>query len=251
MINFFRKIRMQLVNENKFAKYFRYAIGEVILVVIGILIALFINQKANYNNERKNEIAILKERRSNLENDLSEISEDISYMDSVNDGCDFIVNYLKHFDRPNSKFNHNVLKIRTTPHFNPNTSGYRLLVSKGVEIIQNNKLRSAISDLYESSYPYYQKYEQERIEFRIRHIEPALLNYFSWINTNDQLWLGEYEISQNDYNFIASEDKFKKLVHAIIRENGLVQNRAHRTKGYIVNLTSKLDEELNTKTSNY
>ena len=64
---------MQLVNENKFAKYFRYAIGEVILVVIGILIALFINQKANYNNERKNEIAILKEIRSNLTGPLTPV----------------------------------------------------------------------------------------------------------------------------------------------------------------------------------
>ena len=43
MINFFRKIRRRLYNENKFSKYFQYAIGEILLVVIGILIALVIN----------------------------------------------------------------------------------------------------------------------------------------------------------------------------------------------------------------
>lgn len=50
MIKFFRKIRQQLLSNNKFNKYLLYAIGEIILVVIGILIALQIN---NWNEERK------------------------------------------------------------------------------------------------------------------------------------------------------------------------------------------------------
>ena len=43
MIKFFRKIRQQLLTENKFKKYLIYAIGEITLVVIGILIALSLN----------------------------------------------------------------------------------------------------------------------------------------------------------------------------------------------------------------
>ncbi|MBO3118020.1 hypothetical protein J4050_14780 [Winogradskyella sp. DF17] len=54
MIKFFRRIRQQLLDENKTGKYFKYAIGEIVLVVIGILIALQIN---NWNENRKNEIA--------------------------------------------------------------------------------------------------------------------------------------------------------------------------------------------------
>ena len=50
MINFFRKKRKKLADENKAAKYARYAIGEIVLVVIGILIALSIN---NWNENRK------------------------------------------------------------------------------------------------------------------------------------------------------------------------------------------------------
>jgi hypothetical protein len=51
MIKFFRKIRQNLLMENKTAKYFKYAIGEIILVVFGILIALSIN---NWNESGKN-----------------------------------------------------------------------------------------------------------------------------------------------------------------------------------------------------
>lgn len=50
MIKFFRHIRQQLINDNKNSKYFKYAIGEIVLVVIGILIALQIN---NWNEGRK------------------------------------------------------------------------------------------------------------------------------------------------------------------------------------------------------
>jgi hypothetical protein len=52
MIKFFRKIRYDLMEKNKTGKYFKYAIGEIVLVVIGILIALSIN---NWN-ENRNEI---------------------------------------------------------------------------------------------------------------------------------------------------------------------------------------------------
>jgi NADH:ubiquinone oxidoreductase subunit 6 (subunit J) len=53
MIKFFREIRQQLLTENRFSKYLLYAIGEIVLVVIGILIALQIN---NWNEAKKQEI---------------------------------------------------------------------------------------------------------------------------------------------------------------------------------------------------
>ena len=53
MIKFFRKIRQKLLSEGKTGKYLKYAIGEIVLVVIGILIALQIN---NWNENRKAEI---------------------------------------------------------------------------------------------------------------------------------------------------------------------------------------------------
>ena len=52
MLKFFRNIRRRLLSENKFSKYLAYAVGEIILVVIGILIALQIN---TWNEEKKND----------------------------------------------------------------------------------------------------------------------------------------------------------------------------------------------------
>ncbi len=72
MIKFFRKIRQRLLSESKFSKYLLYAIGEIILVVIGILIALQIN---NWNEERKN-FALVESYTENLIEDL--VSDSIS-----------------------------------------------------------------------------------------------------------------------------------------------------------------------------
>ena len=54
MISFLRKIRQQLLSKNRFSKYSLYALGEIILVVIGILIALQINNWNNNNTEKNN-----------------------------------------------------------------------------------------------------------------------------------------------------------------------------------------------------
>ena len=53
MIKFFRKIRQDLLRDNKIGDYLKYAVGEIVLVVIGILIALSIN---NWNESRKNDL---------------------------------------------------------------------------------------------------------------------------------------------------------------------------------------------------
>lgn len=66
MFKFFRKIRFNLMNENKTGKYLKYAFGEIILVVIGILIALQIN---NWNENRKGSI-LEKEYLTRLKSDL-------------------------------------------------------------------------------------------------------------------------------------------------------------------------------------
>ena len=78
MIKFFRKIRQNLLIENKTGAYFKYAIGEIILVVIGILIALQINHW-NENRKENSSLQILTENLNNeFEKNLIELELDIS-----------------------------------------------------------------------------------------------------------------------------------------------------------------------------
>jgi hypothetical protein len=84
MIKFFRKIRQKLAYENNVRKYFRYAIGEVLLVVIGILIALQIN---NWNENRKLESkskSLIGRLIKETKRDIEKIKYHIEYVESIN-----------------------------------------------------------------------------------------------------------------------------------------------------------------------
>jgi len=83
MIKFFRNIRKNLVKAGKTTKYFKYAIGEIVLVVVGILIALQINNWNEVKKIKTLETKILKELHNNLILDIDEIHNDVNYMETL------------------------------------------------------------------------------------------------------------------------------------------------------------------------
>ena len=58
MIKFFRNIRKTLLVQGKIANYIKYAVGEILLVVIGILLALYLNNLNDLYQLKKDEIKI-------------------------------------------------------------------------------------------------------------------------------------------------------------------------------------------------
>ena len=82
MIKFFRKIRQNLLSQGKFSKYLIYAIGEIALVVVGILIAL---QIGNINEERKKQeqgIILKQALKTELKSDVELIKSDLEYVEA-------------------------------------------------------------------------------------------------------------------------------------------------------------------------
>jgi len=90
MIKFFRQIRKTLLMENKTSKYFKYAIGEIVLVVIGILIALQIN---NWN-QAQTEKRILNTQLTNLLDDLKSDRTRLYNLDTISNFRYYSINYL-------------------------------------------------------------------------------------------------------------------------------------------------------------
>ncbi|NND15844.1 MAG: hypothetical protein HKN89_05925 [Eudoraea sp.] len=74
MIKFFRKIRQQLLTENKFNRYLLYALGEIVLVVFGILIALTINKNYEQRQTEKKIALIFEEILDEIEDDIFKIN---------------------------------------------------------------------------------------------------------------------------------------------------------------------------------
>ena len=153
MIKFFRQIRYNLMEQNKTGKYFKYAIGEIFLVMIGILLALQVN---NWNEQRKSN----NQERLYLNRLLSENKEDIAtFKDNIEDlekGIETVENLSKALTNPDAS---DGLLISSAndyfgfgsiyPIFTSSTSTFDDLSSTGnLKDIRNTRLRDELVKHY-------------------------------------------------------------------------------------------------------
>jgi len=155
MIKFFRNIRQKLLSEGKTGKYLKYALGEIVLVVIGILIALQINnwnegQKANHKQS-----LVLKELLNSINNDLSEYDR---YLDPrlkiKRSGIDSLRTYI--FENKGIKDSLLIKFYKMSKqdvHFRFGNGPFEALKSSGLDLIQNDSLRTHINNTYTSELP--------------------------------------------------------------------------------------------------
>lgn len=146
MIKFFRSIRKTLLNEGKTSKYFKYAIGEIILVVIGILIALQIN---NWNEKKKDiekEQQILLSLREEFKQNIKELEFD----HALNERSLNAIVALMNFDHTNP-FKTKTIDSLLGQMYNYATFDARLGVmnditsSGNLELIRDSKLKYALN----------------------------------------------------------------------------------------------------------
>ncbi len=150
MIKFFRKIRQNLLMENKTGKYFKYAIGEIVLVVIGILIALSIN---NWNENRKKE-TLKNEYKTALINDYTKDTIQINArllrnnlrIERINSIGDSIENgHFNNLESYYKLFINEFVGIRVTNVYN--TNSFNLLISSGKIDLFDKDLRKELMEL--------------------------------------------------------------------------------------------------------
>ena len=143
------------MSSGKTTKYFKYAMGEIVLVVIGILIALQINNWNEYRNERKVEIDILKELKDNLSQDITNLKLKIEENSNFIKANKNILAHLENKTKITDSIKRSYALLGAFSTFRPITAGYENLKSKEVDIIQNKALRNAITKLYDYQYFYF------------------------------------------------------------------------------------------------
>jgi hypothetical protein len=154
MNKFFSKIRQNLLIENKTGKYLKYAFGEIILVVVGILLALQIN---NWNEHRKlkaEEIKLLKEMRSALISDQEDIISNIQEHTSAGNSCSILLNHFSNKLPYHDTLDFHFGNALNTTRFGHSSSPYETLKIKGPDLIENDSLRVMLGNYYDKSIRY-------------------------------------------------------------------------------------------------
>ena len=207
MIKFFRRIRLSLLSQNKFSKYLIYAIGEIILVVIGILIALQINNWNESKQLKKIERKYLLELKSNLKVDLKDINHSISFTKEKMKSTQIVLEYLDGEETYQDTLQRHFGNISISLHFTPQTSAIEgIKTAEGINIIQNDSLRKSISYSYDYLYKhimYIEKEDEHRFQYTI--LRPAL-------NNNLKINHRSLEAEPIDVNNIKNNQNFRNVV---------------------------------------
>jgi hypothetical protein len=156
MIKFFRKIRQQMLKENKTSKYLLYAIGEIILVVIGILIALQINKWNESKINQQTEIEFIIGLKKDLNQDKLKLESCIKNVENNIEAQHFLTSELPTNYKINKKKLDSVFLVFLTPlkSFFPVSGTFDASVSSGnMALFKNKELISKTHLLYNSKYP--------------------------------------------------------------------------------------------------
>ena len=174
MLKFFRKIRQNLISSGKTASYLKYAIGEIILVVIGILIALQIN---NWNESRK----LVIEEKQYYKNIKRQLNEDAGF---INDNIEFNQYYYDQYDYATKLLLSNdrrhldtlaiiAINLLEYSDFHQESNIYAALVNSGeVKLIKNQDIVEGLQKL-EETYIYINRLETSHFDI-IKGVYPEL-----------------------------------------------------------------------------
>lgn len=247
MINFFRKKRKKMADDNKILKYARYAFGEIVLVVIGILIALSIN---NWNENKKTNIKeklLLNEMVNSLEKDIAFFNNIYKYRLGLKKNA---IDSLLFYSGNNLRFDNNEdfinllnnTKIDIGASFD--SAAYEALLSNGFNIIKNDTLRALIIRTYQTDLPLYKEfsynlaYDNNPI---INQLKLAILENKISQNKNKEWRISKQPkvkdiLSNSDFLEILSLEKQKYLNY---------KNRTERMKKLMIELKTEILKELN------
>lgn len=231
MIKFFRHIRKSLVMENKTSKYFKYAIGEIVLVVIGILIALQINTWNENRKEKLDENSILQ----NLHDEFSvnkKILEATQLESEASKNAGFLI--MDFIKKPKVFINqHNVdsllFMVLESGEFRPSENTINDLIQSGrLKLLQNKKLKTLLyqwqSDLKSLVVSFNRvelKIDNELVPYLSKKYALKDIDKYGDLNwkENSTLQIDKYEIF-NDIEFEnITDDYLYRVISAEIKLN--------------------------------
>jgi hypothetical protein len=239
MINLLRRIRRNTMTENKPDLYLVYAIGEVVLVVFGILIALQIDNWNEAKNLHRTEMLLIKEMKTNLESDLVGKQWDINYSKVKLNANEIVLENLKSPGSYNDTLNFYYANLMGGAYSTKNTSAYDNLKSHGFHIIENDSLRIMITELYSNEYAYIDLLEANFIDnFYSLRLEPLILSHI----ITDTMWISATPVNQSK---LAMNHEFKEAVKANIEWIRFMIEIYANIETEIVNLIHQIESEIN------
>ena len=229
MIQFFRKIRQNLLSEGKTRKYLKYAVGEIVLVVIGILLALQVN---NWNEERKSKIEtnkIREELNAEFYNNRIVLNERIKDLNLANSYVRKVLSLINKEKKHLASVNIDSIISKSLKYgnYNPANSTINELISSGkLGLIKNDSIK-------ENLFNWLQLIEDADEDFKNQDLQattlliPYLYKNVSMKNLNTYNNIGvdeKSELINGDYYKVFKDLEFENLYQGKLFWNSIMIN---------------------------
>lgn len=222
MIKFFRHIRKSLIEQNKMGKYFKYAIGEILLVVIGILIALQINNWNENKKQRAQELHYLKNIKTDLQMNIAHID---NYIADREVAAKNAAKILEHYEgRPIGDFEvfaSEAISIYTWRKFFQINNTFQELVNSGnLALISNDSIKNTLLNME----TLYKVMKDEESHFRYDSEKLLYDPYFEKVDTNPIVKNFTYQVTggQAGERIALNRSHFKNMLNDVKQKNGFV-----------------------------
>ena len=185
-MKFFRKIRQKLLTESKFSKYLIYAVGEIILVVIGILIALAINNNNEENKNIEQEQVILKQLKTDYQANLLQLENKIEMRRKlISESLAVLDITSKDISISQDSLSTIFATFFMDPTFDPIEND--LMNLENIKLIRNDSLKQLLSH-WTSDFNAYSESEQIQHDHYISEIIPFMKEVGIMRNANHVFW---------------------------------------------------------------
>ncbi len=215
MIKFFRPIRERLLNENKFSKYLLYAIGEIVLVVIGILIALSINNWNEGQSKRKAELNFYRNTKQQLLDDADNIASVLEDNIILNKQFSYAIKLIQANDKSKKdSLGKIAVNLIDYSDFDGQGNIYETMVNSGdVKLLRNPEIIEKIRRLEET---YFYMNRMETIHFdAIMSIVPEII---------PNIRLSTSKVENEEYLYGLVFENLFVITHSITFEKDEVYN---------------------------
>ena len=214
------------MEKNKTGKYLKYAIGEIVLVVIGILIALSIN---NWNEERKlliQEKVILEELDKNLQSNIEILEKYIKTQKKLRSELNMIINHVDRRAPYNDSLGIYLRNVRYGDYISLVTSAFESLKSVGFNLIRSNELRMKIIHVF--NYYYVQNMKNINIISNVQYQSTHEIFTKSLSFNDDQ---PKHRAIPNDYtSFLDNNEIYNLITHRKAGKNGVIRMASNMLK---------------------
>ena len=248
MLRFFRTLRRKLLEEDKFRKYLLYAVGEILLVVIGILIALQVNNWNEERKERKIEQHILQQVKEDLSGGLRDLELNVSMIEQSMHSAQILIEHMDSQKPYDDSIGTHISKIFVWSVWLINAGGYESMKSEGINIISDEGLRNDIINLYEGRLEFHREFESfinARTETLINQDGSS---FFKSMNKGIGFNNGSFSFGYSkplDYEILRTDSDFRFQVETVASMLRLFQQLSYQgNKRRIESLIVEIDANL-------